>query len=189
MPPATPRASPMAAASPACRGCRCRAASPTPAFPSARCSRRPGSTRPRCCARGGVAAHHRLAPATAAARVIAGATAGGRARHRRHTCRANQNRGLQMNIRRVLLASSFGAGRGPLPGLSRAATPDLDAAKAVVAAHSVLPTFTPPGEPFDARKLHGGEEDPDHPGLERQPVHQEYRHRDDGRRPSRSASR
>jgi ribose transport system substrate-binding protein len=33
---------------------------------------------------------------------------------------------------------------------------DLDAAKAVVAAHTVLPTFVPPGEPFDARKAMAG---------------------------------
>jgi ribose transport system substrate-binding protein len=41
-------------------------------------------------------------------------------------------------------------------GGSRAATPDLDAAKAVIAEHSSLPTFKPPGEPFDARSCMKG---------------------------------
>jgi ribose transport system substrate-binding protein len=37
-----------------------------------------------------------------------------------------------------------------------AATPDLDAAKAMVAEHSVLPTFSPPGEAFDAHTCMAG---------------------------------
>lgn len=41
-------------------------------------------------------------------------------------------------------------------GMARAATPDIEAAKANVMAHSTLPTFTPPGEPFDARKCMAG---------------------------------
>lgn len=62
-----------------------------------------------------------------------------------------------MNIRHVLLASLFGAGTlGALPSVAGAATPDLEAAKANVEAHSVLPTFTPPGAPFDARKCMAG---------------------------------
>lgn len=46
----------------------------------------------------------------------------------------------------------IGAGLSP----SARAGGDLAAAKAVVDAHSSLPTFVPPGEPFDAKKVMAG---------------------------------
>jgi ribose transport system substrate-binding protein len=45
---------------------------------------------------------------------------------------------------------------GGLSVAAAAATPDLDAAKALVDAHTQLPSYTPPGEPFDAAKCMKG---------------------------------
>jgi len=39
---------------------------------------------------------------------------------------------------------------GSLSGAARAAPPDLAAAQTLVEEHSKLPSFTPPGAPFDA---------------------------------------
>ena len=55
---------------------------------------------------------------------------------------------ISAGIAAVVLA--FGLGTPVL------AAGDLAAAKAVVAAHTTLPTFVPPGEPFDARKAMAG---------------------------------
>jgi len=56
----------------------------------------------------------------------------------------------------MLLSLACGAGALIAATGAQAATPDIDGAKALIAAHSVLPTFTPPGEPFDARKCMKG---------------------------------
>lgn len=52
----------------------------------------------------------------------------------------------------AIIFGLVGAGLAP----SARAGGDLAAAKAVVDAHSSLPTFVPPGEPFDARKVMAG---------------------------------
>ena len=60
--------------------------------------------------------------------------------------------------RRMIIGAGaivFGLVAAGLSPTARAAG-DLAAAKAVVDAHSALPTFVPPGEPFDARKVMAG---------------------------------
>ena len=60
--------------------------------------------------------------------------------------------------RRMIIGAGaivFGLVAAALSPTARAAG-DLAAAKAVVDAHSALPTFVPPGEPFDARKVMAG---------------------------------
>lgn len=56
----------------------------------------------------------------------------------------------------MLLSLACGAGALMATAAANAATPDLDAAKALIAAHSALPTFTPPGPAFDAKKCMAG---------------------------------
>lgn len=56
----------------------------------------------------------------------------------------------------MLLSLACGAGALLAAAGAQAATPDIDGAKALIAAHSVLPSFTPPGEPFDAKKCMKG---------------------------------
>lgn len=58
--------------------------------------------------------------------------------------------------RTKLLSLAFGVGALMASAGAKAATPDIDGAKALIAAHSVLPTFTPPGPPFDAKKCMAG---------------------------------
>jgi ribose transport system substrate-binding protein len=68
-----------------------------------------------------------------------------------------QQGGGFMSVRRTVFTSLVGiTAIAFAPGLANAGTPDLDAAKASVMEHSTLPTFTPPGEPFDARKCMAG---------------------------------
>jgi ribose transport system substrate-binding protein len=55
----------------------------------------------------------------------------------------------------ALCAAAFATGMSGLTSPAIAAG-DLAAAKALVEAHTALPTFTPPGAPFDARKLMAG---------------------------------
>jgi len=62
-----------------------------------------------------------------------------------------------MTVYRTMLLSLAGAATALLAATAaQAATPDIDGAKALIAAHSVLPTFTPPGPPFDAKKCMAG---------------------------------
>jgi ribose transport system substrate-binding protein len=61
-----------------------------------------------------------------------------------------------MSIYRTMLLSLACTAGALIATGSHAATPDLDGAKALVAEHSVLPSFKPPGEPFDARKCMAG---------------------------------
>jgi ribose transport system substrate-binding protein len=65
-------------------------------------------------------------------------------------------KGVSMPINKTLLACLASTAAFASIGGLRAATPDLDAAKAVIAEHSGLPTFKPPGEPFDARSCMKG---------------------------------
>ena len=62
-----------------------------------------------------------------------------------------------MHRRMIISAGAivFGLAAAGLSPSARAAG-DLAAAKAVVDAHTALPTFTPPGEPFDAKKVMAG---------------------------------
>lgn len=69
---------------------------------------------------------------------------------------APQHRTLTHMNHKVLLALSCAFGTVLAANAAKAATPDLDAAKALVAEHSVLPTFTPPGPPFDAHACMAG---------------------------------
>ena len=65
-------------------------------------------------------------------------------------------KGISMPITKTVLACLAGTVAFASIGGLRAATPDLDAAKAVIADHSSVPTFKPPGEPFDARSCMKG---------------------------------
>jgi ribose transport system substrate-binding protein len=58
-----------------------------------------------------------------------------------------------MKLQRTLLLA-FAC--GILSAAGSAAEPDLEAAKAIVAAHTVLPSFSPPAAPFDAHKCMEG---------------------------------
>ena len=62
-----------------------------------------------------------------------------------------------MTLYRTMLLSLAGGAAALLAAhTANAATPDIDGAKALIAAHSVLPTFVPPGPPFDAKKCMKG---------------------------------
>ena len=56
----------------------------------------------------------------------------------------------------VLSAIACAFGFGLAASGAHASTSDLDAAKALVAEHSVLPDFVPPGAPFDAHACMAG---------------------------------
>jgi len=56
----------------------------------------------------------------------------------------------------MLLSLAGGAAALLAANTGDAATPDIEGAKALIAAHSVLPTFSAPGEPFDAKKCMKG---------------------------------
>jgi ribose transport system substrate-binding protein len=58
--------------------------------------------------------------------------------------------------RKMLLAFACSAAAMLAAAGAGAAVPDLDAAKAIVEAHTALPTFSPPGAPFDAHKCMAG---------------------------------
>src|ERR1700722_10934676 len=62
-----------------------------------------------------------------------------------------------MSIRgKMLLAFACSAAALSGATAANAAVPDLAAAKAIVDAHTALPTFSPPGPPFDAHKCMAG---------------------------------